>query len=212
MKDLCLSFINRILSSYTHEVRNYLAIIKETNGLMKDVIQIGKSRAVEAKQFLGFIGCVEEQVARASAITDYLHRFAHRMDCGRSAVSINEVIEELIALMTRLAYRKRVTFEKNLRGGLPDAVLNPMALHYLLFCIIDSKLSRLDKNGIIRVVTSLSGGRLCISVSSKGEVAQEGACEVCSYGEISGLAAELGAEISEKDSETVISVPVASLT
>ncbi len=210
MKDLCLSFINRILSSYTHEVRNYLAIIKETNGLMKDVIQIGKSRAVEAKQFLGFISCVEEQVGRATAITDYLNRFAHRMDCGRVPVNINELIEELIALMTRLAYRKRIAFEKGLRGGLPSAVIKPILLHYLMFCIIDNRLSCLDKNGIIRIATSIVDGRLCIVVSSKGEIVQPVAAESCGKEEINGLAAELGAEISENGNETIVKLPVAS--
>jgi C4-dicarboxylate-specific signal transduction histidine kinase len=208
MKDLRLSFINRILSSYTHEVRNYLAIIKETNGLMKDVIQIGKSRAVEAKQFLGFIGCVEDQIERAAAITDYLHRFAHRMDCERTTVSINELIEELVALMTRLAYRRRIAFEKELRGGLPSTVMNPILFHYLLFCIIDSRMSCLDRNGIVRIATSFSEGRLRINVSSKGDVLQDGAAELCRNEEINGLAAELGAEISKDGTDMVIKVPI----
>jgi C4-dicarboxylate-specific signal transduction histidine kinase len=208
MKDLRLSFINRILSSYTHEIRNYLAIIKETNGLMKDVIQIGKSRAVEAKQFLGFIGCVEDQIERAAAITDYLHRFAHRMDCERTAVSINELIEELVALMTRLAYRRRIAFEKELRGGLPSTVMNPILFHYLLFCIIDSRMSCLDRNGIVRIATSFSEGRLRINVSSKGDVLQDGAAELCRNEEINGLAAELGAEISKDGTDMVIKVPI----
>jgi nitrogen-specific signal transduction histidine kinase len=207
MKDLRLSFINRILSSYTHEVRNYLAIIKETNGLMKDVIQIGKSRAVEAKQFLGFIGCVEDQIERAAAITDYLHRFAHRMDCERTAVSINELIEELVALMTRLAYRRRIAFEKELRGGLPSTVMNPILFHYLLFCIIDSRMSCLDRNGIVRIATSFSEG-LRINVSSKGDVVKDGAAELCRNEEINGLAAELGAEISKDGTDMVIKVPI----
>jgi C4-dicarboxylate-specific signal transduction histidine kinase len=208
MKDLRLSFINRILSSYTHEIRNYLAIIKETNGLMKDVIQIGKSRSVEAKQFLGFIGCVEDQIERAAAITDYLHRFAHRMDCERTAVSINELIEELVALMTRLAYRRRIAFEKELRGGLPSTVMNPILFHYLLFCIIDSRMSCLDRNGIVRIATSFSEGRLRINVSSKGDVLQDGAAELCRNEEINGLAAELGAEISKDGTDMVIKVPI----
>ena len=208
MKDLRLSFINRILSSYTHEIRNYLAIIKETNGLMKDVIQIGKSRSVEGKQFMGFIGCVEDQIEKAAAITDYLHRFAHRMDCERTSVSINELIEELIALMTRLAYRRRIAFEKELRGGLPSAVMNPIHFHFLLFCIIDGRLSCLDRNGIVRIATSFSEGRLRINVSSKGGVVQDSAAEFCSTAEINGLAAELGAEISQDGNDMIIKVPV----
>jgi hypothetical protein len=77
-----------------------------------------------------------------------------------------------------------------------------------LFCIIDRKLSVLDRNGIIRIVTSLSDGCLCIVVSSRGEVMQTGADESSSAGEINGLAAGLGAEISEDGSEAMIKIPV----
>ena len=210
MKDLKLSFINRILSSYTHEVRNYLAIIKETGGLMKDVIEIGKLRGADAKQFLGLIGSVEEQVTRATAITDYLHRFAHRMDCERAAVSVNELIEELLALMTRIAYRRRISFERELRGGLPEAMLNPMVFHYLLFCIIDRKLSRLERNGSIKVSTSVSDDSICIAIASKGNAAQTASAAVCDEEEIGSLATELNAAISENGDETTIRIPASA--
>jgi C4-dicarboxylate-specific signal transduction histidine kinase len=210
MKDLRLSFINRILSSYTHEVRNYLAIIKETGGLMKDVIEIGKSRGADAKQFLGLIGSMEEQVARAAAITDYLHRFAHRMDCESAAANVNELIEELLALMTRIAYRRRISFERELRGGLPEAMLNPMAFHYLLFCIIDGKLSRIDRNGIIKVSTSVSDDLVGIKITSRGNAVQSAASTACSDEEISILATDLNADISESGDETTVRIPAAA--
>ncbi|HMK56728.1 MAG TPA: hypothetical protein VK448_08845 [Dissulfurispiraceae bacterium] len=209
MKNVRLAFIDRILSSYAHEVRNYLAIIKETNGLMKDVLQIGKSRSVDSKQFLGYIGCVEDQIARAVSITDYLHRFAHRMDCGRAMISINDIAEELTALMTRLAYRKRIAFEKTLRGGIPQIEADPMLLHCLLFCIIDGKISRLDRNGVIRVGSSLSEGRVCLALESKGESSKETPTAICSDEELNELAAEIGAEILRNGEETIIKLPAA---
>ncbi|HMK60194.1 MAG TPA: hypothetical protein VK452_03485 [Dissulfurispiraceae bacterium] len=209
MKELRLAFLDKILSSYAHEVRNYLAIIKETNGLMKDVLQVSKSKSIDSKQFLGYIGSVEDQIARAADITDYLHRFAHRMDCGRIQTSVNEIAEELLALMARLAYRKRIALEKNLRGGIPPTSVDPILLHYLLFSLIDAKMSCFDRNSKICVSTSLSGGCACITLLSKGEPVKEAPAPVCSDEEIRQLASEIGAEISSSGEETTIKLPAA---
>jgi len=208
MKDLRMSFIGRIISSYTHEVKNYLAIIKETNGLMKDVVEIKKSRGLDEKQFLGFMGCIDEQVGRATAITDYLYRFAHRMEDDRVAVHINDLVDELVALMSRLAYRKRISFDKMLRGGLPTTILNPMLFHYLLFCLIEAKMLCLDKNGVISINTHFSDGYFCITLACEGGALQSSdTTKTSDTGEIGVVAKELGAVISDNGSETVIKVP-----
>jgi hypothetical protein len=208
MKDLRISFIGRIISSYTHEVKNYLAIIKETNGLMRDVIEIKKSRGLDEKHFLGFIGCVDEQIGRATAITDYLYRFAHRMEEDRATVHINDLIDELVALMSRLAYRKRISFNKMLRGGLPTTILNPMLFHYLLFCLIEVKMLSLQKNGVISIGTHFSDGFFFVTLTSEGGIVPSSDTTGTSgAGEIEGIAMELGAVISDNGSETVIKIP-----
>jgi len=208
MKDLRMSFIGRIISCYTHEVKNYLAIIKETNGLMKDVIQIKKSRGLDEKHFLGFIGNVEEQVGRATAITDYLSRFAHHMEDDLVAVHINDLIDEMVALMSRLAYRKRISFNKMLRGGLPTTVLNPMLFHYLLFCLIDAKMGCLEKSGVISIGTHFADGCFCITLGCEGStVPSSDTKETSAAGEIASIAVELGAVISDNGAEMVIKMP-----
>jgi C4-dicarboxylate-specific signal transduction histidine kinase len=208
MKDLRMSFVGRIISCYTHEVKNYLAIIKETNGLMKDVIEIKKSKALDEKHFLGFIGCVDEQVGRATAITDYLSRFAHRMDADQVVVHINDLIDELVALMSRLAYRNRISFNKQLRGGLPSTMLNPMHFHYFLFCLIEAKMLSLDRNGVISISTHFADGCFCITLGSEGGIVpSSGIAETSNAGEIEGIAMELGAVIINNGCETVIKMP-----
>jgi hypothetical protein len=175
---------------------------------MKDVIQIKKSRGLDEKHFLGFIGNVDEQVGRATAITDYLYRFAHRMEDNCAAVHINDLIDELVALMSRLAYRKRISFNKTLRGGLPTTILNPMLFHYLLFCLIEAKMVSLDRNGVISIDTHFSDGCFCITLGSEGgTVPLSDITETSNAGEIEGIAMELGAVILNNGCETVIKIP-----
>ena len=209
-KPLQLAFIGRIMSCYTHEVKNYLAIIKETGGLMKDVIRIKKGKGMDEKQFLGLVEGIDEQINRAVAITDYLNRFAHRMESGSTTVSINELIEELLALMGRLAYRKRITFKKDLSRSLPETNLDPTAFHYLLFCLLDTKMSDLDRNGVVCVGSSYSGGCYRITVCTEG--AKTPPPDASAAGDDAGMreaASDLGATVSETGKEIVITVPAA---
>ena len=208
MKTLRISFIGRIISCYTHEMKNYLAIIKETNGLMKDVIEIGKSRSFDAKHFLGFVGCVEEQVGRATALTDYLYRFAHRMESELASVNINDLLDELVALVNRLAYRKRISFKKDLNGGMPATILNPVLFHYFMFCMIETRMNALDRNSVISVGTSYSNGCFRIALLSEGPaMPQADSGETGSVGDMENIASELGAVIFQHGSETVITMP-----
>ncbi len=204
--DLQLAFISRIISCYTHEVKNYLAIIKETGGLMKDVIKIKKSKGVDEKQFLGLVENIDDQIKRAVGITDYLHRFAHRMENKSLPVNINDLIDELLALMGRLAYRKKITFKKNLSPSLPVTVLNPTLFHYLLFCVVESKMSGLDRNGVVCVSSFHSSRRFRITVGTECGTMPLNQPE-SGVGEINEAASELGVTISEVGGEAVIIIP-----
>ncbi len=209
--ELQLAFISRIISCYTHEVKNYLAIIKETGGLMSDVMKMKKSK-VDEKQFLGMVEGIDEQIRRATIITDYLHRFAHHMEKGRSSVNINNLIEELLALMVRLAYRKRITFRKKLSPNLPESVLNAALFHRLLFCIVESKMSRLDRNGVICVGSLFSSDCFRITVSTEGPIIPlAGTPETDGVAEMGEAASGLGAVISESGSETIITIPASGV-
>jgi C4-dicarboxylate-specific signal transduction histidine kinase len=208
--NLQLAFIGRILSCYTHEVNNYLAIIKETGGLMRDVLRIKKAKGMDEKQFIGLVDGIDEQIRRATAITDYLHRFGHRMEKGCARVGINELIDELLALMGRLAYRKRLTFRKNTTSNLPETVINSTLFHYLLFCIIETKMSTLDRNGVVCVGASFSEGCFRITVGAEGAtLSPTDPAEAIGTTDMSDAASELGATVLETGNETIIKIPVA---
>jgi hypothetical protein len=130
------------------------------------------------------------------------------MEDDHTTVHINDLIDEMVALISRLAYRKRISFNKTLRGGLPTTVLNPMLFHYLLFCLIEAKMMSLDKNGVISIGTHFSDGCFCITLGSEGGVVPlPDTTNTSGIGEIGGIAKELGAAISDKGGETVIKIP-----
>ena len=49
---LQLRFIGKILAGFTHESKNYIAIVKESAGLIGDMIQLGKNPGMSHRHIL----------------------------------------------------------------------------------------------------------------------------------------------------------------
>lgn len=165
---LQLRFIGKILAGFTHESKNYIAIVKESAGLIGDMIQLGKKSGDESQAYLGIIHSIEEQIEKATDLFRHLNRFSHRMDTELCTFNVNETLEELIALLTRFAHQKKISFEKDFQQDIPSINNNPSLLQLLLFHFLEEQFTRLDKDSSIMLKTSVSNASVIIKIITKG--------------------------------------------
>jgi C4-dicarboxylate-specific signal transduction histidine kinase len=165
---LHLRFIGKILAGFTHEIKNHLAIVKESAGLIGDMIQLGKSTQSDSGQYLEIVRSIEEQIERSTTHFTYLNRFSHRMDTPLSTFSVNDSIEELAALLQRFANQKRITIEKNLQEDLAPVHSNPSMLQFLVFTFLEEMLAELDKNSRISIKTEGANNAVAITITPEG--------------------------------------------
>ena len=168
LRVLQLRFIGKILAGFTHESKNYLAIIKESAGLMGDMITFGKSGEEASGQCLEIIRSIEEQIEKSTGLFKYLNRFSHRMDTQFSSFDCNEVLEELTALVLRFANQKRIELVKDFKQDLPQIYSNPSIVHLLVFSFLEDIITRLDKNSRIVIKTGNLNGSIMISIIPEG--------------------------------------------
>ena len=113
-----LKFIGKVLSVFTHELNNHLAIIKESAGLIEDTLRLQKSSGkYDIEESLKIIRSIENQIGKTAWICKKLNGFGHRMDRALSTFNVNESLEELLVLLNRVANQKKVSFEKDFQGG-----------------------------------------------------------------------------------------------
>ncbi len=206
---LQLSYIGKILSSLTHEIKNHLAFIKESAGLIGDLMESKKSlEKKDLQQSLDILRSIGEQIGKTSELCNYLNRFAHRMDKPLSTFSVNEGLEELLVLLTKLASQKRVSLEKDFHKNLPTIYNDPAKLQLLVFCLIEEKLRKLDKNGSITVKTAPLNGSIAIHIITKGNVVEAVEEGICSEEIRLHVIKQLGGSISQKGEEIAITLPV----
>jgi len=207
---LHLRFIGRILAGFTHEIKNHLAIVKESAGLIGDMIQLGKSTQNDSGQYLEIVRSIEEQIEKSTAHFTYLNRFSHRMDTPLSTFSVNDSIEELAALLQRFANQKRITIDKDFQEDLAPVHSNPSMLQFLVFTFLEEMLAELDKNSRISIKTEGANNAVSIRIIPEGNFI-EGApgAEPMLYEIGNAVIKQLGGTLSrETGKEAVILLPL----
>jgi phosphoglycerate-specific signal transduction histidine kinase len=171
-----LKFVGKVLSVFTHEINNHLAILKESAGLIEDTLRFQKNASGDV---MNIVQSIEKQIAKTAWLCKKLNGFGHRMDNGAAVFNANECIDELLALLNRLANHRQVCFVKEFKDGLPQAAGDPAMLQLLLFCVIEKGLNDLDRDGRIIFKTAHSGGHISIEIIIEGRLSgsfEKGIC------------------------------------
>jgi C4-dicarboxylate-specific signal transduction histidine kinase len=200
-----------VLSVFTHELNNHLAIIKESAGLIEDTLRLQKSSGkYDIEESLKIIQSIENQIGKTAWICKKLNGFGHRMDRALSTFNVNESLEELLVLLNRVANQKRVSFEKDFDEDMPQISSDPAKLQFIVFCLIEKGLNRLDRDSSIVLKTAQAGGSIKISIIPKGNFIESDERGICSEEIVQYVGEQLGGSISmnAEDKEITITLPV----
>jgi nitrogen-specific signal transduction histidine kinase len=211
LRSLQLTFIGKIIASFTHEIKNHIAIIKESAGLIGDLLKLGKSSKNDSQQYFEIISSIEEQIERSIEQFRYLNRFAHRMDMPFSQVNVNECLEDLVALLQRVANQRKIAFEQDFQRDLPSIHTNPSMLQFLVFCSIENKIARLGKNSKIILKTGHLSGSVSISITTQGDfTVTDTEAGICPHEIHDYVINQLSGTFLKQNGETVIQLPVSA--
>ena len=206
-----LSFIGKVLSVFSHEINNHLAILKESVGLIGDLIELGKtSSRKDLKEILKITQSIKNQIEQTTYFCDKLNGFGHGMEKPLSAFNIHKSIEELMVLLRRDINQKMICLEKDFTANMPLLYSNPLKIQFLIFCLIEKHLKRLDKNSRIIIKTVHSNDSIGITIIPKGNLIETDEEEVICKDEIyEHIIKQLGGSVSQKTGdETTIMFPV----
>jgi nitrogen-specific signal transduction histidine kinase len=205
-----LSFIGKVLSVFSHEINNHLAILKESVGLIGDLIELGKtSSRKDLKEILKITQSIKNQIEQTTYFCDKLNGFGHGMEKPLSAFNIHKSIEELMVLLRRFINQKMICLEKDFTANMPLIYSNPLKIQFLIFCLVEKHLKRLDKNSRIIIKTVYSNDSIGITIIPKGNLIETDEEVICKDEIYKHIIKQLGGSISQKTAdETTIMLPV----
>ena len=153
-----LRFFGKISASVSHEIKNVLAVIRESAGLMEDLLAMHrKGLPLDPEKFAKLADRVGRQTVRADAIVKNMNRFAHSVDEPVKLVEVGELLLLITDLGQRLASMKGMV----LATAPPETALtvrtSPFSLELALWTCLEFALGHGDENKRITLSAKPSG-------------------------------------------------------
>lgn len=154
-EDREVAFFGKITAGITHELKNVLAIIRESAGLMEDIMSISPEALITHQDKVqNSLNKIKDQVERGVNLTDRLNKFAHSSDETVAKVDLHNTIEQFVALSQRFARLKNIVMKTDFpkqpgRGAV--LVTRPIQFQMALFAAIECCFHAMPAGGTIHI-------------------------------------------------------------
>jgi len=160
-----LAFFGAVTASSTHELNNVIGIVDQTAGLLQDLLIGAKDgRSVPDEKLKTIADRIEVQTKRGVMIIKRLNSFAHTTDRAETEFELNDLVDNLVAIMQRIAGLKSVRLELSTCTKPIQLCGNPFEIEQALFVIFQYVFNFMSNDKKVSVVLSESDTEACIVV------------------------------------------------
>lgn len=164
-----MAFIGKVLACFPHSIRNRLATIRESAGLMGDLLgQEDQWSEEDRAKFTGILSTIENQVNILVQKSQYLDRFAQRMGKTLSTLDPGEIVEEVVSFSSRFARLRQVSLKLDAAKTLPSLYNDPLGIYFLVSIMINDMLERVERGGKVIVRVEQIDNEVLIEVQGHG--------------------------------------------
>ena len=133
-----LQFFGKMTASISHEIKNVMAIINESAGLLEDYsLMAEKGMPIDPERLKVVSDRVTNQIRRADSITKNLNSLAHSVDEFRKSVDIRETLELAVGLTGRFADMRSVILDFQPPSDFLAVITSPFHLLNLIWQVLD---------------------------------------------------------------------------
>jgi signal transduction histidine kinase len=155
-----LSSIGLLAAGVAHEVNTPLAVISSYAQMLSKQLQGDPQRGALLEK-------ITRQTFRASEIVNNLLNFSRTSSTEFTAVDVNKVIHDTLALLEHQLKTSRIQVEHELKENLPPIIGNAGRLQQVFLNLFLNAKDAMNKGGTLRVST-LNGENVSVMVSDTG--------------------------------------------
>ena len=128
-----LAFFGRVNASISHELKNVMAIISETAGLLGDLSDMASSGAPVAPDMLkDCTMSIVEEIQRGFSVIRQMNRFSHSIDHPVESVDLRDILDLAVNLSTYLSFAGKVDVHPS-DGPVPMVATCPFLLQATVY-------------------------------------------------------------------------------
>lgn len=199
--DTELKFSGTITASVTHELNNVISILNQTGGLLEDFIFASENgNPIPSDKLKNIAEKLRFHSERGIEIIKHLNKFAHSSDIRYGSLNLNELIENLGALMNRFVALKGAVLSTELPEKQIQVTNDPFKVQQVVFLAMKVMLKETQKGNSI--VLSLNKCESINNIKLKLIAERDGFQPDLS--DIRNYINEIGAEINaDRESDSV---------
>lgn len=164
-----LASLGTLAAGVAHEINNPLAIIKESAGWMKLLLEKTEQEQMPRKQdFCKALNKIENSIERARRITHQLLGFARKTDSVLCDTNIKELVEETVELVKREATYKEIEISQQMDSSLKTFWTDPYQLRQVLMNLLTNAVHATGVRGKITVIVENQGDQVVLTVKDTG--------------------------------------------
>lgn len=146
-----LMFFGKVNASISHELKNILAIISETAGLMTDLLALSaKGKNVASETLLSCGQDIVEEIQRGFSTIKQMNVFSHSVDEMVREIDLHEVLDLVIGIAGFLSYTGKVSLE-NASDDKYTVVTSPFRLQHVIYEMLITIFRSIGPRGEIRI-------------------------------------------------------------
>jgi len=150
-----------LIASYSHEIKNILAIIQESSGLLQDLINLKLGEEFPYKdKFSRSSSVIEQQVERGQILSSQLNLLAHTPDHNLSAIDVGSYLEMVVLLSQKIARRHSISVKADIQDGL-EIKTSPVKFICLVFRCLKRLFQAIPPQSVI-VIQAYRQKRDCV--------------------------------------------------
>jgi C4-dicarboxylate-specific signal transduction histidine kinase len=170
-----VSLMGELTASLAHELNQPLTAISSNAAAGKRFLARGP---VDLKMFEELLDDVFTDARRAGAVIRGIHELVRKGEENRRALSLNDLISEVLRLLHSDLLGRSTTVETDLAANLPAVVADPVRLQQVLLNLIMNALEAMQQTPIanrrILISTAVADGFIQVSVRDHGAGLPEG--------------------------------------
>ena len=166
----CVQVFGKISAAISHDLKNVLAIVNESAGLLDDLaLRAAKGIEIPPERLSIATARILKQVQRGDTVLKNLNRYAHSTDAPLQQVNVAEMVGLMVALAGRQAAMKEMAFTI-----IPAEVqVNTCAIYLesLVYLVLRQVIDTLPRREAVEVVIAEEAGMAMICLRNDSGLA-----------------------------------------